>query len=153
MPPPSPRRGPSGSGCGRSIGPATPGPGPRVRCSPWPLAQGATGYTGTWDTATSTSYSGGLDPVRQHRGASAPYTVTARSIALVTTKAASRGSVRVYVDGVLAATVSTYATTTAYRSIAWQKTWSSAGTHTIRLVVVATAGHPRVDLDAFAYVK
>ena len=76
--------------------------------------------------------------------------VTGRSIALVTTKAPTRGTVKVYVNGTYVATVDLYATTTKYRALAWQKTWSTSGTRTVKLVVVGTSGRPRVDLDAFA---
>ena len=117
------------------------------------LAQAATSYTGTWGTSTSASYSGGSPRYATKAGASASYAFTGRGIALVTTKAASRGSVRVYVDGVLATTVSANTAATAYRSVLWAKTWSASGKHTIKLVVVGTAGHPRFDLDALAVVK
>ena len=43
--------------------------------------------------------------------------------------------------------------TTKYRALAWQKTWSTSGTQTVKLVVVGTSGRPRVDLDAFAVLK
>ena len=36
---------------------------------------------------------------------------------------------------------------------AWQQTWSTSATRTIKLVVVGTSGRPRVDLDAFVVVK
>jgi hypothetical protein len=58
--------------------------------------------------------------------------------------------VKVYVDGTLDATVDTYAATASYRVQAWAKSWSTAGSHTIRLEVVGTAGHPRIELDAIA---
>jgi hypothetical protein len=117
------------------------------------LVQGATRSTGTWGTTTSAAYSGGSTRYASTARASATYTFTGRSVALVTTRAASRGSVKVYVDGVLAGTVSTTATTTAYRSVVWSKTFAASGAHTVKLVVAGTAGHPRVDLDAFAVLK
>ncbi len=110
-------------------------------------------YTGTWTSATSTSYSGGSVKYASVAGRAASYTFTGRSVAFVTTRAASRGSVKVYVDGVLSATVSTYSATTAYRVQVWAKTWTTSGTHTVKLVVVGTAGHPHVDLDAISIVK
>ena len=42
---------------------------------------------------------------------------------------------------------------TTYRAVAWQRTWSTSATRTIRLVVVGTSGRPRVDLDAFAVLR
>jgi hypothetical protein len=110
---------------------------------------GAITFSGTWTTASGTSYSGGSVKYATKAGASASYTFTGRSITLVTTTASSRGQVKAYVDGVLAATLNTYSAATAYARQAWSKTWSASGTHTVKLVVVGTAGHPRVDLDAF----
>src|SRR4029079_15652814 len=65
-------------------------------------------------------------------------------------KARSRGKVKVYVNGVYQGTVDLYSSSTQYRAIAWQRTWSSSATRTIKLVVVGTAGRPRVDIGAFA---
>jgi hypothetical protein len=60
---------------------------------------------------------------------------------------------KVYVDGVFVATVDLYAASASYRSVAYARTWSSLGTHTIRIVVVGTAGRPRVDLDAIEFIN
>ena len=58
-----------------------------------------------------------------------------------------------YVNGVYQATVDLYRSSYQYRAVAWQKTWSTSGTRTIKLVVAGTSGRPRVDLDAFVVVK
>ncbi len=42
---------------------------------------------------------------------------------------------------------------TRYQVIAWQKTWSTSATRTVRLVVAGTTNRPRIDLDAFARLK
>jgi Big-like domain-containing protein len=110
-------------------------------------------YAGTWHTATSSSYSGGSVHYSTAAGASVRYTFTGRSIAVVTTQASSRGQVKVYLDGVFQGTVDTFAASTAYRRVVWSKTFAVAGSHTIKLVVVGTAGRPRVDLDAFLVLK
>jgi hypothetical protein len=114
----------------------------------------STVYTGTWSTSTSTSYSGGSARSASTAGRYATFTATlARSIAFVTTKAASRGSFRVYVDDVYKGTVSTYSSTTKFRQIVYQFSWSAPGTHKIKIYVVGTAGHPRVDVDAFVVLR
>ena len=69
------------------------------------------------------------------------------------TKAASRGSFKVYVDGVYRGTISTYSTTTKYRQLVYQFSWAAPGTHKIKIVVSGTSGHPRVDLDAFVVLR
>jgi hypothetical protein len=57
----------------------------------------------------------------------------------------------VYVNGVLAKTVSLYAATSTARTVVYSRTWSSTATRTIIIKVVGTARHPRVDLDAIAW--
>jgi len=114
----------------------------------------STSFSGSWLTQSSSLYSGGSVRYASALGASATFTSTfTRSIGFVTTKAASRGSFRVYIDGVLKATVSAYSTTTAYRQVAYQYTFPTRGTHTMKIYVLATAGHPRVDIDAFVVLK
>lgn len=94
---------------------------------------------------------GGLS--RATAGASLRYTFTGRGIGFVTTRGPDRGPLRVYLDGILVATVDTYARSLGFRSMAWSRTWSRSGTHTIRLVLVGPPGHPRVDLDAFEILR
>ena len=112
------------------------------------------GYSSGWGTGTNSSYSGGTTRYASRAGAWVSYTTTgARSLAIVATKAASRGSFKVYVDGVYKGTISTYSTTTRYRQLVYQFTWSTAGTHRIKVVVVGTFHHPRVDVDAFLVLR
>jgi beta-N-acetylhexosaminidase len=106
-------------------------------------------FGGTWTTAYSTSYSGGSTRYAMAAGASASYTFTGSSVAWVTGMGPTRGSAKVYVDGIYAATVNLHSSTTILRRIAYAFNWTSQGIHTIRIVVLGTAGHPRVDLDAF----
>jgi len=106
-------------------------------------------FSGAWSTVSSANYSGGSTRYASASGASASYTFTGSGIGWVTAVGPTRGSARVYVDGVLKSTVSLYAPTAALRRIAYVLNWNTQGTHTIRIVVVGTAGHPRVDVDAF----
>lgn len=120
------------------------------------LAQTGSGvtYGGTWSTSSNTAYSGGSTRYASTAGASATYSFTGRSVALVMTKASSRGAVRIYVDGSSSyTTVDTYASSAAYQVLVWQKTWPTAGSHKVKVVVVGTSGRPRVDLDAIALLK
>ena len=114
----------------------------------------STTVSGAWRRSSSTSYSGGSTRFASAAGASATFTATlARSISIVSTKAATRGSFKVYVDGVYRKTISTYATSTRFRQLVYQFSWSSAGTHRIRIVVSGTVHHPRVDVDAFIVLR
>jgi hypothetical protein len=109
-------------------------------------------YHGTWSSSTFASFSGGSARFGRSSTASATYTFKGRGIALVTTRASTRGKVRVYVNGTLVATVD-LSGPTQFRTVAWQRTWSTVGTRTIKLVVAGTAGRPRVDLDAIAVLR
>ena len=67
-----------------------------------------------------------------------------RSFAIVGPKSSTRGSIKVFVDGLLVKTVSERATTTVYRRVLYVRSLTS-GPHTIR---IESAGGGRVDLDA-----
>jgi hypothetical protein len=110
-------------------------------------------YGGVWSTSKSSTYSAGSLKHAKIGGSTATYTFTGRSIGLVTTKGASRGKVKIYVNGTRIATIDLYRATFQYRAVAWQKTWSASVTRTIKLVVVGTNGRPRVDLDAFVVMQ
>jgi hypothetical protein len=105
-----------------------------------------------WSATSSSTFSGGSVRYATVAGKAASFTFTGRSIAFVTTRATTRGKVRIYIDGVLQATPD-LGGSTLHRDVAWQKTWTTSATRTIRLVVVGTSGRPRVDLDAFAVVS
>jgi hypothetical protein len=44
--------------------------------------------------------------------------------------------------------VSLYSSTYQAQRIVYATSWSSNGTHTIKIVNRATSGHPRIDVDA-----
>ena len=111
------------------------------------------GYAGSWTLASSSKFSGGTVRHASTAGRAAAYTFTGKSIAVVSTRSTIRGAVRIYLDGVLQATVDTYRSPAEYRSVIWQQSFSSVVTKRVRIVVVGTGGRPRVDLDAFAVIK
>ena len=103
-------------------------------------------YTGSWGSSSCTCFSGGGSTRRTTQaGASVSFTGGPERTALVMAKGPNRGSAKVYVDGVLKATVNTHSTTKTNRAVVWNGA-TNAGT--VRIVNVATAGHPRIDLDA-----
>jgi hypothetical protein len=106
-------------------------------------------YSGTWSTGSTSKYTGGTVKYATAAGASATYSFTGRSIAWVTTKATRSGSARIYIDGVLASTMSLYASSYTYKYVAFEMSWTTSGAHTIKVEVVGTSGHPRIDIDAF----
>ncbi len=110
-------------------------------------------WAGTWKVATAAAWSGGSAKYATAAGASATFTFTGRTVALVSTRALTRGKVRIYQGSTLLATVDLKAASTTYRSVVWQKTWTTVATRTIRVVALGTAGRPRVDVDAFLTIK
>jgi hypothetical protein len=107
-------------------------------------------YTGTWATTTCACASWGAMRKTTAKGASFTFTRTYQRddhVGLVMAKGPGRGSADVYVDGLKVATINTYASANKNRVIVYDK-WMSAGTHTVRVVNLATAGHSRIDLDA-----
>ncbi|HET7181454.1 MAG TPA: hypothetical protein VFI15_04395, partial [Candidatus Limnocylindrales bacterium] len=105
-------------------------------------------YTGTWSRPASSSYWSGYEKYATAAGAKASFTFTGRAYALIGCVGPSRGSVKVYVNGVLTTTVSTYAATTSCRRVLLALSWSTAISRKVSIVVSGTSGHPRVDLDA-----
>jgi hypothetical protein len=67
-------------------------------------------------------------------------------VGLVMHKGVKRGKFQVWVNGVLRATVDTYAATEQPRMLVYQTAVS--GSSTIKIVNLATTGRPRIDLDA-----
>ncbi|HUG29601.1 MAG TPA: glycosyl hydrolase family 18 protein [Candidatus Limnocylindria bacterium] len=110
-------------------------------------------WKGTWRLGTSSSYSAGSDRFATAAGAAMTYSFTGRAIGWVTTLGPGRGTAKVYLDGKLMATIDTHAASVVFRRVAFTKTWASSGYHTIRIVVVGTAGHPRVDVDALEILR
>jgi len=107
-------------------------------------------YAGTWKSAICACWSGGRDRSTVEAGAQATITRTwaaADRVALVMETAPDRGAFELLVDGVHRADVDTYSATRVHRDVVWAGRLS-AGVHTITLVNAATAGHPRIDLDA-----
>jgi hypothetical protein len=105
-------------------------------------------WTSGWATLTSTSYSGGSARTALGVGFSATYAFTGRGIAVLMSRDPTYGQVKLYLDGTYLGTVDTNATTRGYRYVAYAKAFT-AGSHTLKVVVVGTSGRPRVVLDGF----
>jgi hypothetical protein len=124
--------------------------GPSVRAAVYQQNSTSVTWSSGWHTVTTSKASGGSLRYATTAGASATFRFTGSSVAWVAARGTTRGSARIYIDGVYATILSLRASTTAYRSIIFARNWSTVGTHSIKIVVVGTAGHPRVDVDAFA---
>jgi hypothetical protein len=67
----------------------------------------------------------------------------------VTDEDSAHGSAKVYVDGVLKATVNAQSSSALNRVLAYAFEWAADGAHTLRIVNAATSGHPRTTVDGF----
>ena len=110
-------------------------------------------YAGTWSTATSSVASGGRARYATRAGASVSFRFIGRAVAVIAPKGSTRGSAKVYVDNVYAGTISLYRSSTVNKVVVFGRSWTANGTHTVKLVLVGTSGHPRVDIDAFAILR
>ena len=109
-------------------------------------------YRGIWRSLRTTSASAGRERYATRRGASVSFRFTGRAVAIVAPKGSSRGSAKLYVDGVYKGTVNFHRSSWTPRIVVAARSWTTAGTHTIKLVALGTAGHPRIDVDAFLVI-
>jgi Subtilisin-like serine proteases len=110
-------------------------------------------YGGTWRSTVAASASGRRMRYATTAGAWVKFRFIGRAVAVVAPKGRTRGSANVYVDGAYIGRVSLYRSTTVARSVVFGRSWTTPGTHTVKLVLVGTVGHPRFDIDAFAVLR
>ena len=110
-------------------------------------------YGGTWRRVSYANASGGTATYSTRSGASAKVTLTGREYALVMPVGPTRGSFRVYVDGVSKGVVSAYRTTALSRRVLWRGTFSTSASRTIEIRNLGTVGRSRVDLDAVLVLR
>ena len=127
--------------------------GPKVHVVAVQESAGALHWHGTWSTSGSGHAWHGQSRHSVAAHASVGYTFKGRSIDWIAARGPSLGSAKVYLDGVLVTTVNLHATSAQYRKAVWHQSWASKGKHTVKVVVVGTAGHPKVDVDGFAVLR
>jgi len=110
-------------------------------------------YSGTWSTSSSSTASGGKIRTSSQANAYVEFHRAAMAMAVVGRRGPTSGKAKVYVDGVLVSTIDLYRSTSQSRVVLFSHAWSTVATHTVRVVVVGTAGRPRVDIDAFAIAR
>src|SRR5262249_52485503 len=110
---------------------------------------GSIKYAGSWTSQKTSVASGGSYQVGRTAGASVTYTFSGSSVGWVAARGPDRGYAKVYVDGAYAGRVNLYSGRYGYRVIVFARNFGKVGTHTLKIVAEGTAGHPRVDIDAF----
>ena len=110
-------------------------------------------WKGSWYTAYNDSYLGDKVRSTDAAGARVGLTFSGTAIAWVGPVDLTRGSARVYLDGTLIRTVSTWSDSFLPTRILFRKSWASMGKHRIVIVTNGTSGHPTVAVDAFVVRK
>jgi hypothetical protein len=110
-------------------------------------------YSGRWTNTTSSTASHSNLRTSTQAGAWVEFKRDAKSIAIVGRQGPTSGKAKVYVDGVYAATIDLYRSTSRSRVVLFSRAWSTPGVHTVKLFVSGTAGRPRVDIDAFGVLR
>jgi hypothetical protein len=109
-------------------------------------------YTGSWFVRNCLCADGGRQTYTTQKNASASFAYNAQflgdHIALMMAEGPGRGSAAIYLDGLLKTTINTHATANLNRVITWDSGALTVGSHVIKIVNLATKGHPRIDVNA-----
>ncbi len=109
--------------------------------------------SGTWHRSYYTRWSKHTARYSKQAGAAVWRSFTGRGISVVAAEGRSRGKAQVWIDGVLVKTVGLHSSKLRPRRVVFARSWATSGSHTIKIVVVGTANHPRVDVDALVITR
>ena len=109
---------------------------------------GSVKYSTGWTRQALTGANGGFVDYATAAGKTATLSFTGIQAAWVSTEGTTRGSASVKLDSGTAATISTHASAPKTAEIV-DVVSGSSGSHKLVVKVLGTAGHPRVDIDAF----
>jgi hypothetical protein len=109
---------------------------------------GAVTYTAGWTRVTQSGSSGGFVKYATVNAKKATFAFSGKFVGFVSTKASNRGSANVVYDATPATLVNTNNSATLAGRIVYVHGVTS-GTHHLVVTALGTAGHPRVDVDAF----
>jgi len=112
---------------------------------------GAITYSSGWTNQAVAGSYGGSVKFATVAGKTAKFSFTGSQVAWVSTLGTNRGSATAALDGGTAATVNTQGTALKPAMVVYTKK-VAVGAHSLLLKVLGTAGHPRVDVDAFLVI-
>jgi subtilisin family serine protease len=110
----------------------------------------AVAYSGTWRKALYSGASGGSTTYARAANARARIVFSGRAVAIVAPTGPTRGSARLYIDGLYRGTISFRSSRGNSRVVVVSTTFPTLATHTVQLRLV---GNGRVDLDAFVVLR
>ena len=106
-----------------------------------------------WTRQTLAGANGGSVDFATLKGKTATLTFTGFQVAWMSTQGATRGSATGQLDTGTAATISTNASSPKTAEIVDVVTAAAQGSHKLVVNVLGTAGHPRIDVDAFVVLS
>ncbi|GIF35793.1 peptidoglycan recognition protein family protein [Actinoplanes xinjiangensis] len=124
-----------------------------VTRTPVLLTESEATRTGTWRTVRDQGYLGGEALAGSTVGASLAWTFTGSSAAVVASRTAASGRVRIYVDEEFQGIVDLRSGRTGNGQAVWTRSWRGSGTHTVRVQAEGSTGRPSVVLDGLAYLR
>jgi hypothetical protein len=110
----------------------------------------AVAYSGTWRKALYSGASGGSTTYARAANARARIVFSGRAVAIVAPTGPTRGSARLYIDGLYRGTISFRSSRGNSRVVVVSTTFPTLATHTVQLRLV---GNGRVDLDAVVVLR
>ena len=108
-------------------------------------------YGGRWDSARYKGYSDGRVLYSERDGATATYTLYAKSVAWIGPVGSTRGKARVTVDGVSVGLVDLRRSSFKAQIVLFKTSWAKVGQHVIQIKVVGS-GRP-VAIDQFVITR
>ncbi len=108
---------------------------------------------GAWYRQAQSSAYGGYLRHSSSSSASLRMAFRGRNIAWIAPRGPSRGQARIYVDGTYVKTIDLYSASARSRQVVYSRRWSWLGDHVLEVRVVATAGRPRMDMDAVIVLR
>jgi hypothetical protein len=110
-----------------------------------------------WSASTCTCADGGSQNYTTTAGAAGTYVAqvdkTGTHLGLMMATGPTRGKASITLDGVRVAIVDTHATANRNRVYVWDSGALSVGKHTVMVTDLATAGHPRIDVNAMTTLR
>lgn len=107
----------------------------------------APSYNGAWALSNCACAAFRTTHYSTQKKASFSFRLWSGSFGIVMSRAPNRGSAELYVDGVKKVTINTYSKTASNSTFVYSAQLAG-NEHTIKVVNLATAGHPRIDIDA-----
>lgn len=110
-------------------------------------------YSTGWSNAPAVGALGGWRHETIAADAAASFTFSGRDLAWLAERGPGQGKAKVYLDGVYQRTVDLGAASDGPPTVVYARHLVAYGTHTLRIVTLATAGRPLIDSDGFAVLR